>query len=134
MTTVKEVFESIKIEDLRLAQEQENKNKDAFFTVNLSDDQLISTEFYMIIWNKIQKVSKRIETKDTRKGLVLNSSYYFEIQNEKLLNTLRSLYFNTKNNFVKSVIKTVGQNKRMTEKQSEIIIEELMKFNLTINF
>lgn len=59
----------------------------------------------------------------------------FFISNEEILNTLRQLYVLTKNKFVKSVVKTVGINKKMTDKQMNIIIEELVKFNqITINF
>ena len=123
MKTIKELYESINIEDLR--------TQDEF---GQTDTQLLNVELYMIIWKKIKSSSKRIETKETRKGIVLSSSYFFEIQNEEVLKTLRQLYISSKNNFVKEVVKTVGQTKIMTEKQAEIIIEEIMKFNLTLNF
>lgn len=134
MTTVREIFESINVEELRKQQEEENKGKDEFFVTVLNDNQLISTNFYMIIWNRIKSVSKRVDTREVRKGIILNETYYWMFDNTELINSLRQLYSATKNNFVKEVVKTVGQTKRMSEKQAEIIIEEMMKFNLTLNF
>jgi hypothetical protein len=123
MTTVTEIRNSINIEDLR--------REDEF---GLTDNNLIDSKFYMLIWEKIRRASVKNDTNESRKGITLSYSYYFSFDNEELLNSLRQLYVCTKNSFAKKVIATVGQNKRMTEKQTTIIIEEMMKFNLTLNF
>ena len=123
MTTVSQIKESINLEDL--------KNKDEF---GLSDHNLINSEFYIILWEKIRNSCVKHDTSESRKGQTLSTSYYMTITNDELLNTLRQLYVNTKNSFVKKVVVSVGKSKKATEKQLEIIIEEMMKYNLTINF
>lgn len=61
--------------------------------------------------------------------------YTYTIENEEVLNVLRKLYVATKNTFVKEVIKTVGVSKKMSQKQCDIIVEELVKFQeITLNF
>jgi hypothetical protein len=63
------------------------------------------------------------------------TTYTFTIENEEILNTLRQLYVATTNNFVKQVVKTVGQSKTFTNKQLDIVADELAKFEtITINF
>jgi len=63
------------------------------------------------------------------------TAYIFTIENEEILNTLRQLYVATKNNFVKQVVKTVGQSKTFTNKQLDIIADELANFEtITLNF
>ena len=123
MKTIQDIRNEINIKDLR------NNNE-----YGLSDNDLIDTEFYMIIWKKIQNISEEAQTKEKRKGITLSSSYYFKFNNEEFLNTLRQLYINTNNTFVKKVVKTIGESKKITEKQIEIIINEMMKYNLNINF
>ena len=62
-------------------------------------------------------------------------TYSFEITKEEVLNVLRKLYTSTKNTFVKEVVKTVGQSKRMSQKQLDIIVDELVNFQeITLNF
>jgi hypothetical protein len=124
MTTL-EIYNSIDTETLRIKEEDYK---------GWSDAQIIDVEFYMIIWRKIKSVCDRTDTNESRKGINYNSSYYFNITNKELLNSLRELYVSTKNKFVKDVIKTVGVNKRITEKQAEIVIQEMMKINIHINF
>lgn len=123
MKTVRELYESINIEELRKQDEY-----------GQTDAQLLNVELYMIIWAKIKGVCQQKDFKETRKGIILNETYCWMFDNTELINSLRQLYSATKNNFVKEVVKTVGQTKRMSEKQAEIIIEEMMKFNLTLNF
>ena len=63
------------------------------------------------------------------------TNYSYEITNEEVLNVLRKLYVATKNTFVKEVVKTVGQATKMSQKQLDIIVEELVNFQeITINF
>lgn len=62
-------------------------------------------------------------------------TYSYEITKEEVLDVLRKLYVATKNNFVKEVIKTVGISKKMSQKQLDIIVEELVNFQeITLNF
>lgn len=61
--------------------------------------------------------------------------YTYHIENKEVINVLRELYKATKNSFVKNVVKTVGVNKKMSEKQLNIIADELVNFQeITINF
>jgi len=62
-------------------------------------------------------------------------TYSYEITKEEVLDVLRKLYVATKNNFIKEVIKTVGISKKMSQKQLDIIVEELVNFQeITLNF
>ena len=64
-----------------------------------------------------------------------NSNYSYEITNIEVINLLRELYKISSNKFVKDVISTVGQTKKYSQKQIDIIVSELVKFeNLVINF
>jgi hypothetical protein len=61
--------------------------------------------------------------------------YTYTIENEAVLNVLRTLYVSTKNHFVKQVIKTVGIAKKMSQKQLDLIVDELVNFQeITLNF
>ena len=123
MTTLNEIKETINLQEL--------KNNNEF---RQSDKDLVNNELFMLVWKRIRNVCKSIDTSESRKGIELNSGSFMKIDNEELLNTLRQLYINTKNEFVKKVIVTVGKSKIMTEKQTDIIIEEMVKFNLTLKF
>ncbi len=123
MTTIKEIKETINLQEL--------KDNNEF---GLSENALYNNELFMLVWKRLRSVCENVDTNESRKGIVLNSSSFFRINNEELLNTLRQLYVNTKNQFIKKVIVTVGKSKIMTEKQTDIIIEEMIKFNLTLNF
>lgn len=123
MTTISQIKETINLQELKDNNEY-----------GQTDYNLMNNELFMLVWKKIKTVSKKVDTNESRKGIVLDSSSFFRINNEELLNTLRQLYTTTKNQFVKKVIVTVGESKIMTEKQTDIIIEEMIKFNLTLNF
>jgi len=63
------------------------------------------------------------------------SNYSYEISNIEVINLLRQLYVLTSNKFVKDVISTVGSTKRYSQKQIDVIISEMVKFeNLVITF
>ncbi len=63
------------------------------------------------------------------------NNYSYEITNIEVINLLRELYKLSSNKFVKDVITTVGQTKKYSQKQIDIIVSEMVKFeNLTINF
>lgn len=79
------------------------------------------------------KLTARGTGKSEMYGQVTNYSY--EITKDEVLNVLRELYKTTQNSFIKEVVKTVGIAKRMSQKQLDIIVEELVKYQqITINF
>ena len=80
------------------------------------------------------EISEKIETKckSTAIKSKYGMQYTFHIIDEDVLNLLRSLWVKTSNNFVKNVVKTVGLSKTISDKQLEIISEELTL--LSINF
>jgi len=123
MTTIKDILETVNLDELR---------KD-FKGIGFTENQLKIIGLKTKLETMIEGVC---DVKSYSNNNIKNLESYnsFEIINEELLNTLRQLYNNTKNNFVKNVIKSVGQNKKFTEKQLDIIVEEMIKFNLTINF
>lgn len=53
----------------------------------------------------------------------------YKITSEALISTLRNLYIQTKNSFVKSIIETVGKSRIHSNKQMVIITEELANFD-----
>lgn len=53
---------------------------------------------------------------------------------EEVLETLRTVYKSTANKFVRSVIATVGKERKYSDKQLEVIVDEIMKMpNFLIN-
>jgi len=53
----------------------------------------------------------------------------YQIKDEKIIDLFRNLYKTTNNSFIKSVLKTVGTTKTFTEKQIDIICEEISKID-----
>ena len=81
----------------------------------------------VISLNKINLIIKENAT-----AVVINAGSYgnkYSLNSESTLITLRELYKSTKNNFIKKVIVTVGKSKEFTEKQMDLIMDELVKFN-----
>lgn len=52
----------------------------------------------------------------------------FKIEDENLIQKLRDFYSICKNDFTKKVISTIGQEKKMTQRQMEIITDEMVKY------
>jgi len=77
--------------------------------------------------NKIQDISSliRLQRKSTRGEI----SRKYQIKDEKIIDLFRNLYKTTNNSFIKSVLKTVGTTKTFTEKQIDIICEEISKID-----
>jgi len=96
------------------------------------------TEKQVINWTTASNISRLIENVSKRFSNQVSYSVtniYFEITNEEVINLFRELYKLTSNKFVKSVLVSVGKNKKFTEKQLITITDEIIKFeNLTINF
>ena len=57
--------------------------------------------------------------------------YTYNIIEETVLNLLRTLWVKTSNKFVKDVLKTVGVSKKISDKQLEIISDELALLSIT---
>ena len=120
------------VQDLRNSIDTTNLIADEDITL----DQMIDTRVESKITSLIDENSKTTMV-NTGRANSFGKIYvtYYSFDNEEILNTLRQLYVATKNNFVKEVVKTVGQSKKMSEKQLDIITSELVKFNqITLNF
>lgn len=108
--------------------------------------ELLSTSFAYedVPANEIRNIETEVELAMLIKNNSLSTSfkisysvtnYSYEITNIEVINLLRELYKVSSNKFVKDVIATVGQTKKYSQKQLDIIVSELVKFeNLTINF
>ena len=57
--------------------------------------------------------------------------YTLNIVEESVLNLLRTLWVKTSNKFVKDVVKSVGVSKKISDKQLEIIANELTLLSIT---
>lgn len=57
--------------------------------------------------------------------------YTHNIVEESVLNLLRTLWVKTSNKFVKDVVKSVGVSKKISDKQLEIISNELTLLSIT---
>lgn len=124
MKTVKSIKESVNVSEIL--------SNDKYGTFeDLSNEQVIlfssATEISNLIQNECERNAHQISYS--------NTVVSFEITNEKVIELFRELYKMTNNNFVKSVLVSVGKNKKFTEKQIIIITDEIVKFNnLEINF
>ena len=121
MKTIKSIRENVNVELLSTAF--------AYEDVSANEIKNIETEVELVM------LIKNNSTVTTTKVSYSVSNYSFEITNIEVINLLRELFLLTSNKFVKSVIETVGQTKRFSQKQIDIIISEMVKFeNLVINF
>lgn len=128
MTTLENIKNGINIEELK-ANDKYNSFED------WSDEEILDATIFSTICAMFRKESKQevnVYMNASRSGKDVVSSYF--IQNENVIETLRNIYKSTKNNFVKSVVTTIGQTKKFSDKQIQIIAEEIMKLNLTLNF
>jgi hypothetical protein len=57
--------------------------------------------------------------------------YTHNIVEETVLNLFRTLWVKTPNKFVKDVVKTVGVSKKISDKQLEIVSDELAILSIT---
>jgi hypothetical protein len=121
MTTIKSIRENINVEPLL--------NTFVYEGVSANDVRNIETEVAIL------RAIKNNSTMTTYQVSATVNRYSFEITNTEVINLLRELYKLTPNKFVKDVITTVGQTKKYSEKQIDIIVSEMVKFeNITINF
>jgi len=121
MTTLKSIKENVNVELLA----------STFAYEDVPANEIINIETEVIIAMLIKKNS----TCTTTQVSYSVSNYYYEITNIEVINLLRELYKVSSNKFAKDVISTVGQTKKYSQKQIDIIVSELVKFeNLVINF
>jgi polyribonucleotide nucleotidyltransferase len=79
------------------------------------------------------EISEKIERKCklTAVKSKYGMQYTHNIVEETVLNLLRTLWVKTSNKFVKDVVKTVGVSKKISDKQLEIISDELALLSIT---
>lgn len=121
MTTIKTIKENVNITELLSNDMYEGLTKEQLIN-------MVSVGKLVVLINNVSKYNfYRVST------TVTNTSY--DITNEEVINMLRELYKLTSNKFVKSILVTVGQSKKYTERQLSQIVGEMVKFeNLIINF
>lgn len=124
MKTIKSILDNVNVEEVL-------KNDKYGIFEGASNQQVIewtsSSELVVMINNVSKCNSYKVSYSNT-----LNT---YEINNENVIVLFRELYKLTSNNFVKSVLVSVGKNRKYTEKQLSVICEEMIKFeNLEINF
>ena len=104
---------------------------------DMNDEQIREALLYSKVISLIRQASKEDSyfiQGNTLGGRQL-TTYVYHINNESVMNMLRQVYKRTKNNFVKSVVASVGQNKKFTEKQINIIADEIIKLkDLNVKF
>lgn len=124
MTTIKTIKEGVNVKEIL--------SNDKYGTFEgLSNEQIINIVSSTNVSLQIQNVSERNSYQVSYSNTVIS----YKIINEEVINLFRELYKLTSNKFVKSVLVSVGQNKKFSEKQIIVITDEIVKFeNLIINF
>lgn len=121
MKTVKSIKENVNVEKLSTSIMYED--------VPVSEIRNIETE--VTIAMMLKKSSKETSFKVSYSV----TNYSFEITNENVISMLMELKEISKNTFVKSVLETVLNSIKFSQKQLDIILSEIVKFeNLTLNF
>lgn len=121
MKTIKSIKENVNVELL--------STSFAYEDVPANEIRNIETEVTLVM------AIKSNSTMSTYQVSATVNNYSYEITNIEVINLLRELYKLSSNKFVKDVITTVGQTKKYSQKQIDIIVSEMVKFeNLTINF
>ena len=95
-----------------------------------TDEEIIESEVFgqLLAIFKAQSVSNtNARISDSKSSIEYSTKY--EITNESIIDTLRNLYVASKNQFVRSVIASVGKARTFTDKQLSVIVEEIMKLN-----
>jgi hypothetical protein len=121
MKTIKSIKEKVNVELLTTTF--------AYEDVSVNEIRNIETEVELVM------LIKNNSTCTTTQVSYSNYNYSYEITNIEVINLLRELYKLSSNKFVKDVITTVGQTKKYSQKQIDVIISEMVKFeNLVITF
>lgn len=121
MKTVKDIKNTIKKEEL--------VDEDGI----LSEKQMMNFVLSMKIKKMISDNSTPSRLRqETGRGVI---DFQEEIKNENVIELFRDLYKTTRNNFVKSVLVTVGKTRKFTSNQIVVITDEIARHeNLIINF
>ena len=124
MTTVKSIKENVNVE-----QALKNDKYDIFEGVSEIEIRniLLDTEIVMMLKKACKSNSYKVSYSVTIES--------FEITNENVISALLKLQNLSKSTFVKSVLETVLTSNKFSQKQLDIIVSEIVKFeNLTLNF
>ena len=121
MRTVSQIKENVNVEKLSTSMMYED--------VPVNEIRNIETE--VTIAMMLKKASKETSYKVSYSV----TNYSFEITNENVISMLNELSEISKSAFVKSVLETVLTSNKFSQKQLNIIVSEIVKFeNLTLNF
>lgn len=78
--------------------------------------------------SKLREMCKNTGYYDRRGNLIS----VYKIKTESVMEFLRDIYKTTSNKYVQSVLTTVGQARKFTDKQLDVITEEIAKHDLFI--
>ncbi len=121
MSTVQSIKDSVNVEKL--------SSSIVYEDVPVNEIRNIETE--VTIAMMLKKSSKETSFKISYSV----TNYSFEITNENVIILLNELKDLSKSTFVKSVLETVLTSNKFSQKQLDIIVSEIVKFeNLTLNF
>lgn len=121
MRTVSQIKENVNVEKLSTSMMYED--------VPVNEIRNIETEVEIAMM--LKKASKETSFKISYSV----TNYSFEIVNENVIILLNELKELSKSTFVKSVLETVLSSSKFSQKQLDIIVSEIVKFeNLTLNF
>ena len=83
---------------------------------------------------KLGNLIKKYCSLTFRKDMYGKNISFYTINNEEVLNYFRDMWLESKNDFVKKVIVSVGKEKKFTEKQIDVIMKEAVKFDIELRF
>lgn len=127
MKTIESLIESVNIQDQR--------EKRASIFEDASDKEVIECVVFAKIAMEFKTSCNEISSSYMNNSRTkIESNYSYEIENDGVINTLRELYKSTSNKFVKSVVATVGQTKKFSDKQLDIIADEILKLKISLTF
>ncbi len=124
METVKSIKENVNVQTAL-----ENDKYDIFEGVSENEIKniLLETEIVMMLKTACKNSSYKVSYSVTIES--------FEITNENVISMFNELEKISKNTFVKSVLETVLNSNKLSQKQIDVIVSEIVKHeNLTLNF
>lgn len=128
MTLIEKIKSEINVTELR-------KNDRFGIFEDSTDAQVIDSELYAEIAASFKKSCEE-ETNQfinsSRSGIERSSKYIIVL--DSMIDSLRELYKQSRNQFVKDVIATIGKSKTFTSKQLEVVVDEIIKINFNLNF
>lgn len=124
MITVKSIKENVNVQTAL-----KNDKYDIFEGVSENEIKniLLQTEIAMMLKMACKNNSYKVSYSVTIES--------FEITNKNVLSSLNELKEISKSTFVKSVLETVLNSNKLSEKQLDVVVSEIVKHeNLTLNF